>query len=71
MEKKMFISLFLERTVKALNSNIKSIELRLSEAGEEYVMISYKDMPLIVPVTNMSNTETSIAILTAIKGMEA
>lgn len=68
MEKKMFVSLFLERTVKALCNKVSSLEFRHSASDEEYVMINLTaEPPLIVPATGSTNTEMTIAVLNALQ----
>lgn len=68
MEKKMFVSLFLERTVKALCNKVSSLEFRHSASDEEYVMINLTaEPPLIVPATGSTNIEMTIAVLNALQ----
>lgn len=45
MRKEAFISLFLERLVRALDGNIKNLEFRRSASGEEYILVNYHNEP--------------------------
>lgn len=68
MEKQMFVSLFLERTVRAVCPKVSSLELRLFESKEIYMKIELKEAPpILFPVTNKSNLEIAIATLEALK----
>lgn len=68
MEKKLFVMLYLERTVKALCSKVSSLEFRHSASDEEYVMINLTaEPPLIVPATGSTNIEMTIAVLNALQ----
>lgn len=68
MEKKMFVSLFLERTVKALCPTVISLEVRTSVSNESYLMINLKDnTPILIPLKDETNLEIAIATLESLK----
>lgn len=68
MEKKMFITLFLERTVKALCPTVISLEVRTSVSNESYLMINLKDnTPILIPLKDETNLEIAIATLESLK----
>lgn len=64
MLKKVFIDMFLERTLKALNGNVLRVIYELTQDGREQARIIYENANYdIVQISNMSNGEVAIELI--------
>ena len=63
MLKKVFIEVFLERTLKALNGNVLNVIYELTQDGREQARIIFENAEYdIVQISNMSNGEVAIEL---------
>lgn len=63
MLKKVFIEVFLERTLKALNGNVLNVIYQLTQDGREQARIIYENADYdIVQISKMSNGEVAIEL---------
>lgn len=64
MLKKVFIDMFLERTLKALNENVLGVIYELTQDGREQARIIYENADYdIVQISDMSNDEVAIELI--------
>lgn len=64
MLKEVFIEVFLERTLKALNGNVLNVIYQLAQDGREQARIIYENADYdIVQISNMSNGEVAIELI--------
>lgn len=64
MLKKVFIEVFLERTLKALNGNVLNVIYELTQDGREQARIIYENADYdIVQISDMSNGEVAIELI--------
>lgn len=64
MFKKVFIDMFLERTLKALNGNVLRVIYELTQDGREQARIIYENANYdIIQISNMSNGEVAIELI--------
>ena len=64
MLKKVFIDMFLERTLKALNGNVLGVIYELTQDGREQARIIYENADCnIVQISDMSNGEVAIQLI--------
>lgn len=64
MLKKVFIEVFLERTLKALNGNVLNVIYELTQDGREQARIIFENADYdIVHISDMSNGEVAIKLI--------
>lgn len=63
MLKKVFIEVFLERTLKALNGNVLRVIYELTQDGREQARIIYENAEFdVVPISDLNNAEITIEV---------
>lgn len=64
MDKKVFVEMFLERTLKAINNSVKSVHYMKTEINEEFVVVKFSNgYQKTICVTADSNGAIAIDVI--------
>lgn len=63
MLKKVYIEVFLERTMKALNEKVLNVIYQMEQGGKEQARIIYDNAEFdVVPISDLNNAEITIEV---------